>query len=414
MPRCPLTTPKMAILQGFPQKRPSTSKSSSARSARRCADPAPIPGRRRRRGGAARRAGGGRAALARLGRPLAPPATRRSRRHRHARQGGAAQAHALVRRAARVRPALVQRRRAPPDRRPAGAGRPAAGRARGIAQRQGVATMRIAVCRPQVPFAYGGAEIFTDTLVERAARAGARGGDRLGPVQVVPGRPGADAGLHCGACSTSTESDGQADRHGRRDEVPVVRRAPPREAGLARAPVPAGLRARPHLARAVRRVHRGQGRAPQGAGPRPRRARRGEPPVRDLRNVAGRLQRSTGLVAEVLPHPAAGARLPLRRPRRLRPLGQPARSRQARRPADRGSRARALAPGRRRRRGAGRRPARQLAADRGVNGRVRFAGRVDATRAGRPLRHVLRLVLRAGRRGLRPRAATSRSSPASR
>ena len=32
--------------------------------------------------------------------------------------------------------------------------------------------MRIAVCRPQVPFSYGGAEIFTDTLVERLRARG--------------------------------------------------------------------------------------------------------------------------------------------------------------------------------------------------------------------------------------------------
>ena len=32
--------------------------------------------------------------------------------------------------------------------------------------------MRIAVCRPQVPFAYGGAEIFSDTLVEQLRARG--------------------------------------------------------------------------------------------------------------------------------------------------------------------------------------------------------------------------------------------------
>ena len=48
---------------------------------------------------------------------------------RHAGQGRAAQADALVRRAGRVRPALVQRGDAAPDRRPPGAGRPARGRA---------------------------------------------------------------------------------------------------------------------------------------------------------------------------------------------------------------------------------------------------------------------------------------------
>ena len=32
--------------------------------------------------------------------------------------------------------------------------------------------MRVAVCRPQVPFAYGGAEIFTDSLVDELRARG--------------------------------------------------------------------------------------------------------------------------------------------------------------------------------------------------------------------------------------------------
>ena len=32
--------------------------------------------------------------------------------------------------------------------------------------------MRIAVCRPQVPFSYGGAEIFTDMLVDELRARG--------------------------------------------------------------------------------------------------------------------------------------------------------------------------------------------------------------------------------------------------
>ena len=55
--------------------------------------------------------------------------------------------------------------------------------------------MRIAVLRPQVPFARGGAEIFTDELVEELRGAGSRGRPRLGAVQVVSGRPRADAGV---------------------------------------------------------------------------------------------------------------------------------------------------------------------------------------------------------------------------
>ena len=104
------------------------------------------------------------------------------------------------------------------------------------------------------------------------------------------------------------------------------------------------------------------------------------PPVRDLGQrgrAAGALDRARRRGAAAS---GAGARLPRRRARRLHPLRQPARSRQAGRPADRGGRARAVAPRRRRRRRPGRRPAAAARArDRGVDGRVRFAGRVDAT-----------------------------------
>ena len=141
--------------------------------------------------------------------------------------------------------------------------------------------MRIAVCRPQVPFAHGGAEIFTDTLVERAPRARSRGGDRLGPVQVVPRRPRAHAGVPL-AAARPDRGGRQADRHGRRDEVPVLCRSPPREARLARPPVPAGVRARPDRARPVRRDARGPRAAAEGAGARPRLARRGDAALRHL------------------------------------------------------------------------------------------------------------------------------------
>ncbi len=93
-----------------------------------------------------------------------------------------------------------------------------------------------------------------------AARSRPRGRDRLGAVQVVPGRPRAHAGVHL----APARPDGgrrEADRHGRGDEVPLLRRAASGEARLARAPVPAGVRARPHRARPVRRVAGGAGAA---------------------------------------------------------------------------------------------------------------------------------------------------------
>src|SRR5262249_31611301 len=116
-----------------------------------------------RRGGAPGCPRRGRAPLARLRRPVAEAPPGRPRWHRHAGQGRPAEADALVRRAARGRPAPVPRRRASAAPRPAGSGRSVAGRARGGAL---AGPVRVAVCRPQVPFARGGAEIFTDRLVD--------------------------------------------------------------------------------------------------------------------------------------------------------------------------------------------------------------------------------------------------------
>ena len=45
--------------------------------------------------------------------------------------------------------------------------------------------MRIAVCRPQVPFARGGAEIFTDDLVDELRERGHEADLVTRPVQVV-------------------------------------------------------------------------------------------------------------------------------------------------------------------------------------------------------------------------------------
>ena len=168
----------------------------------------------------------------------------------------------------------------------------------------------------------------------RAACARPRGGDRLGPVQVVPGRPRAHAGLPL--APARPDRDGrEADRPRRGDEVPLVRRASPREARVARASVPPGVRARSHRARAVRRVCPGAGAAPAGAGARPRGARRGDAGIRHVEErgrQARALDRARGRGAAT---PGAGAAVPRRRARRLRALGQPPRSREARRHAAR-------------------------------------------------------------------------------
>src|SRR5262249_4762598 len=124
----------------------------------------------RRRAAAGRRHGGagaalgarpGRADVGDLGRPAGG---------RQGRDGEALPAalHALVRRAAVGRPARVQQRRAQAARRSRRAGR-AAREARG-SDREG--TVRIAVCRPQVPFVYGGAEVMADTLAEELRARG--------------------------------------------------------------------------------------------------------------------------------------------------------------------------------------------------------------------------------------------------
>ena len=98
-------------------------------------------------------------------------------------------------------------------------------------------------------------------------------------------------------------------------------------------------------------------------------------------NVAGRLERSTGLVAEVLPHPPQ--ELPYRSaPRRgLRPLGEPARPREARSTCC--SRRSPLDPALDvviASDGPDRERLEELARDRGLDGRVRFEGRVAAER----------------------------------
>ena len=185
------------------------------------------------------------------------------------------------------------------------------------------------------------------------------------------------------------------------DEVPVICRAPPREAGVARASVPAGVRARPHRARPVRRVRRGSCAAPAGAGARPRRARRGDAALRHVeqrRRQARALDRARRRGAAT---PGAGARLPRRRTRRFRALGQPTRSGEAGRHAARGGRARAVAAGRHRRRRPGPRGLRAARARRGVDGRVRFAGRVVGEELADLYATCFADLLRAGRRGFR-------------
>ena len=148
------------------------------------------PGAAREPGRPSRRARRGGASLARLGRPGAPAAAGRSGRRRDAREGRAPEADALVRRAARLRPAIVQRGGAPARRRPRAAGRAASRRSwRGSARRRRARDRR-ADRRSAPP---GAVRARRRRDLHRRARRGAPGPrarrrPRLRPVQVVSRR----------------------------------------------------------------------------------------------------------------------------------------------------------------------------------------------------------------------------------
>ena len=273
--------------------------------------------------------------------------------------------------------------------------------------------VRIAVCRPQVPFAYGGAEIFTDTLVSELRVRGHEAEIVSVPFKWYPGtRVLTQAFLW--RLLDLTESDGRPIDMVVATKFPSYAvRHPEKRVWLVHQFRQAYELDRTELGQ-FGESPEDRARAAPGAGARPRRARRGDAPLRDLAERRRPARALDGARRRGAAAPAAGARLPRRRPRRLHPLRQSARPRQADRPADRGGGARAVAAGRRRRRRPRPRPARRLARDRGVDGRVRFRGpgRPDGARGS--LRHLLRVLLRPGRRGLRARARTSRSSPASR
>ena len=130
-------------------------------------------------------------------------------------------------------------------------------------------------------------------------------------------------------------------------------------------------------------------------------------------NVADRLERSTGSTPRCC-RPAAGARLPLRR------ATATSSSRSNR--LDRAKRVdlllEAAAPSRRsasssRATGPDRERLEELRTTRGLNGRVRFAGRVAGEPSSPTSTRVPRRLLRARRRGLRDGSRTRRSSPTS-
>src|SRR6476661_92017 len=163
--------------------------------------------------------------------------------------------------------------------------------------------MRIAVCRPQVPFAYGGAEIFTDTLVEQLRVRGHEAEIVSVPFKWYPGSQVLTQAFTWRLLDL-TESDGRAIDMVVATKFPsYVVRHPEKRVWLIH---------QFRQAYELDRTELGQ----FGESPEDRATLR---KVQELdrvalgeathlfatsKNVAGRLERSTGLIAEVLPHPA--------------------------------------------------------------------------------------------------------------
>ena len=190
-----------------------------------------------------------------------------------------------------------------------------------------------------MPFARGGAEIFADDLV-----AELRARDHEVDLVTVPYKwyPGERVLSQAFLWRLlDLERVGRAaDRPRDRDEVPVVRGPPSEQGRLAPAPVPAGVRARPHRARPVRRKCRGARGSSRGAAP--RRVALGEAP-QAVRHLAQRRRTRTSLDRTRGRSDAAssaGAPVPDRELRRLRPQRRPSRPRKAARPPARRTRSR--------------------------------------------------------------------------
>ena len=199
--------------------------------------------------------------------------------------------------------------------------------------------MRIAVCRPQVPFTYGGAEVVADQLVDELRIRGHEV-DLIAIPYAWDRRARARPGAHLAADRAEPDA-GEADRARDRDQVPLLRDPAPEQGRLARPPVPAGLRLRPRRVPAVLRVAARPGDAARRRALRQGGARRGEADLHDLRQRRRPAQALLGARRDRAAAAAAEARLPDDRVRRLRALGQPARPLQADRPADRGGEERA-------------------------------------------------------------------------
>jgi glycosyltransferase involved in cell wall biosynthesis len=163
--------------------------------------------------------------------------------------------------------------------------------------------MRIAVCRPQVPFSYGGAEIFTDMLVDELRARGHEAEIVSVPFKWYPGARVLTQAFTWRLLDL-TESDGRPIDMVVATKFPSYAvRHPEKRVWLVHQFRQAYELDRTALGqfgespedRAVRRKVQELDRVALGEATRL---------FATSGNVAGRLERSTGLVAEVLPHPA--------------------------------------------------------------------------------------------------------------
>ena len=141
--------------------------------------------------------------------------------------------------------------------------------------------LRIAVCRPRCRSRAAGAEILAERLTEELRERGHEADLVTVPFKWYP----AERVLTQAFLVAAARPRGGGRAAGRprdRDEVPLVRRAPPEQGRVARAPVPPGLRARPHRARPVRRVAGRAGAAAEAPRARPSHSRRGAAALLDL------------------------------------------------------------------------------------------------------------------------------------
>jgi len=237
--------------------------------------------------------------------------------------------------------------------------------------------MRIAVVRPQVPFAYGGVEIFGDTLVRELQARGHDADSVTVPFKWYPGtRVLTQAFLW--RLLDLTEADGK------RIDMVVATKFP---SYLVRHPEKrVWLVHQFRQAYELDRTDLGQfSESPEDRSIRRRvqeldRVGLGEASrlFATSQNVAGRLERSTGLVAEVMPHPAQDLAYRddgpgdfvlsvnrLDRAKRIDLLLEAAATEPTLRVVVAGD-------------GPDRQRLEQLVSDRGLSGRVRFAGRVPA------------------------------------